>query len=263
MKQVQLVEVITKRLKRMKKLSGEVLEKFDMDDIHDLRVEYKKLRSLIRLIQLEANAPKLKVPGKLKSVYETGGPVRDIQLFIPRLSPYFYHFPTQVFLNGLEQKLATAKQELKRAIEQTSFEKVEESVIGSLPDHLNDEAVKKFVEKKIQAVKSGLSNIQNDEDLHSVRKQLKDLINVIKVYRNEWKLPFPVNTGISEDDLNEAGTLLGEYNDLCFAINFLQLNRDIILPIEEKQILESIEKWWLNEKESKHKEVLKKLTSIL
>jgi CHAD domain-containing protein len=208
MKHAQLIEIITKRLGLMKKLSGQIRENFDIEDLHDLRVEYKKFRAFIRLVQLEEDASKLKVPGKLKSVYEAGGPVRDLQLFLPRLLPHFGQLRSQVYLERLENKLATGKENLKHVIDKTSFEKVEEKVLEKLPHSLSKETIKKFVQQKVLTIQSGMAAIHDDEDLHTIRKQLKDLIHILKIYRNDLNLPFPVTIGMSEDDLNHAGSLL-------------------------------------------------------
>jgi CHAD domain-containing protein len=262
MKQAQLTEIVTKRLEHMKKLSGQIRENFDIEDLHDLRVEYKKLRAFIRLVQLEIDASKLKVPGKLKSVYEAGGPVRDLQLFLPRLLPHFSQLPSKVYLERLENKLTAAKENLKQAIDKTSIEKVEETVLGKLPHNLSKETIKKFVQQKVLAIQTGLSAIHDDEDLHTIRKQLKDLIHVLKIYRNDLNLPFPVNVGISEEDLNHAGSLLGKYNDLCVALTFLQTNKEEGLPGEENSLLENLEHNLLLEKEEKQAEIIQKLTDL-
>jgi CHAD domain-containing protein len=262
MKKAQLEEIIQKRLRRMETLCVQIPLTYDIEDIHDLRVEYKKLRAFIRLLQEEEDTSKLKVPGKLKGIYETGGPVRDLQLFFPLLTPHFNQLPSQQYLDKLHIQLGASKENLRQAIEKTSFDKAEESILSHLPKGLRNETVKKFVQHKITVIQTGMLAIHHDEDLHTIRKQLKDLIYNIKTYRNDFNMPFPVSLGNSEDDLTHAASILGKYNDLCFALTFLQTHKEEGLPVIESQLLEQLESEWLAEKEARQKEVIQKLTDL-
>ncbi|MCU7550687.1 CHAD domain-containing protein [Chitinophagaceae bacterium LB-8] len=262
MKKAYLEEVINKRLLHMKTLCAQITGTYDIEDIHDLRVEYKKLRAFIRLLQGEEESSKLKVPGKLKAIYETAGPVRDLQLFLPLVNPYFSQQPSQQYLERLQQKSSHAKNDLQQAIEKASFDKAEESILSNLPKSLRIGTVKKFVQHKITAIQTGLLSIHHDEDLHTIRKQLKDLIYNIKTYRNDFNQPFPVSLGNSEEDLNHAAHLLGKYNDLCFALTFLQTHKEEGLPENETRLLEHLESEWLTEKETRQAEVIQKLTDL-
>jgi len=57
----------------LKKYSGQIPGSFGEEDIHELRVEYKKLRAFVRLVKLDKGAGDLKLPGKLKSLYHAAG----------------------------------------------------------------------------------------------------------------------------------------------------------------------------------------------
>lgn len=260
MKKAHLEEVIKKRLQRMESLCVQIPGVFDIEVIHDLRVEYKKLRAFVRMLQWEEESSKLKVPGKLKSVYEAGGPVRDLQLFLPLLQPYcdqlvHYH-------ERLEEKLGTEKENLEQAIGKVSFGRAEESLLSHLPGKLQADTVNKFALHKIAAIQAGMHAIHDDEDLHTIRKQLKDLIYNIKVYTSEWNQPFPVALGNGEEELIHAARLLGNYNDLCFAVTFIQNNHEEGLPQEESLLLEKLEGGWLAEKENRQEEVISKLNAL-
>src|SRR5688572_16440361 len=85
MKRQALEEVIDKHISSIEKYSERMPGHFDQEDIHDLRVDYKKIRAFIRLLQLEKGTGDLHIPGKLKEVYHAGGKVRDMQLFLVEL----------------------------------------------------------------------------------------------------------------------------------------------------------------------------------
>lgn len=246
----------------MEKLCGQIPATFDIEDIHDLRVEYKKLRAFIRLLQEEDDNSKLKIPGKVKAVYTSAGPVRDLQLFFPLVEPHFSQLSSRQYLERLNKKLEVGKNDLQQAIKYTSFEKTEEALLSQLPKNLHTKTVRKFALDKIAAIQTGLHSIHHDEDLHTIRKELKDLIYNIKMYRNDFNQPFPVNLGNTEEDLNHAATLLGNYNDLCFALMFLQTHKEEGLPSEETQLLEQLENDWTIEKETRQVEVIQKLMAL-
>lgn len=49
MKEKEIAEVVEGRFKTIKKLSHKIIKEFNADDIHDFRVEVKKLRAFLQL----------------------------------------------------------------------------------------------------------------------------------------------------------------------------------------------------------------------
>ena len=113
MKRQALEEVIDKHIGSIKKCCDRLPGAFDQEDIHDLRVGYKKTRAFIRLLQLEKDAGDLQIPDKLKAVYQTGGKVRDMQLFLAELH-------TLPVVNDIPTCIARWKKQLFAYKEQTS-----------------------------------------------------------------------------------------------------------------------------------------------
>src|SRR6266498_471691 len=107
MKRQALEEVANKYIHNIEKHSNRLPGSFDAEDIHDLRVGYKKIRAFLRLLQLESHAGDLQLPPPLKSVYQTAGKVRDIQLFLGEIhnTPVASALPS--FINCYKQKLFT------------------------------------------------------------------------------------------------------------------------------------------------------------
>ncbi|HEX7458409.1 MAG TPA: CHAD domain-containing protein, partial [Ginsengibacter sp.] len=73
--------IIKKHYRKLIKLITIVNKHFETESIHELRVEYKKLRAFLRMISEEKDAEqKIKIPGKLKKAYHIAGSIRDLQL---------------------------------------------------------------------------------------------------------------------------------------------------------------------------------------
>lgn len=263
-KQTLLKKSVRQHIGKMKKLSDRVPARFDVDDIHDLRVEYKKLRAFLRMLQLEEGATqKLKIPDGLKDTYRAAGSVRDLQLFLGLLLPQFAPLRTQQYVQQLEQKLMPAKKKLTEAIQKLSFSKTEKELLKHLPNKLHLSTVRKFVQEKMVLMQAHLLAIKGDDDIHSMRKHLKDLIYNMRIFQSDWNLPFPVVAWPGDDTLNEIATLLGDYNDLCFALSFIQTHPGDSLPPEENQLLENLQQKWKAEKETRQEGVVQKLEQLM
>ena len=81
MNQEQIKHITNNHYRKLKKQTKTVAEEFDMEAIHQFRVEYKKLRAFLRIISLQhETAGEIKFPKKLKRGYNIIGSVRDLQL---------------------------------------------------------------------------------------------------------------------------------------------------------------------------------------
>lgn len=209
------------------------------EDIHELRVEYKKLRAFVRLVMLDKAAGDLKLPGKLKSLYHAAGNVRDLQLFIKQINTYALdgHQTLSHYTKLLHDSLFADKETLVKEIEKAGFDKISKSLLDELPSSLDDDTTRKFVHRKVAAIRLILLAVETEKELHTIRKELKDITYNIKIFQSDWGLPFPVTAWKSEKQLNDMTTKLGDFNDQCVMLSMLKpLNNGI--PIEEKEYLE-------------------------
>ena len=84
MKREALEQVVDKHISNIEKHSNKLPGSFEEEDIHDLRLNYKKVRAFMRLLQVEKDASRLHIPDKLRSLYHHCGTVRDWQLFLQK-----------------------------------------------------------------------------------------------------------------------------------------------------------------------------------
>ncbi len=260
-----LEDVIHKYCHKMAEHASSIPGKFDKEDIHELRVNYKKLRAFARLLQEDPNAGKhLSVPEDIKEVYQAGAKVRDRQLFLDFLHKSFNEPAILIpqFLLGIKKELFKAKEKLVVAIEDVSFKDAETKLQKSLPSFLHDEAIHRFVHRKVAAVQLILLSLENDEDLHGIRKQLKDLLYTIRIFEQEWGISFPIHAWKSEKALNDITSALGDYNDLSTTVGFLNDSTIDELPGEEKSVLLTLKEKCSTQKSKMQGELLNKVRGL-
>ena len=259
MKREALEEVVDKHISSIEKHSERLPGKFDKEDIHDLRVNYKKVRAFLRLLLIEKNTGDLHIPHKLKALYHDAGKVRDMQLFLDELHQLPVVFQLPHCNSHWNRQLFADKEEAVTAIEVVHFKKIISSLTDELPKELHDDTLKKFLHQKVAAIHILLLAADDEHDLHSIRKQLKDIIYVIRIFENDWGISFPIR-GVSEKKLSNMASLLGDFNDRCLAISLLQSGYNN--NENENAVLKQLENSWQIQKNSQQQELLQRVREL-
>jgi CHAD domain-containing protein len=256
MKREALEQVVDKHIGNIEKHSKKLPGSFDQEDIHDLRVNYKKVRAFLRLLQLEKDAGHLHIPDKLKSLYHHGGNVRDWQLFLAEIHDAALTEKLPECMHRWRRQLFTYKEQTVHAIETTHFKKILQGIIKELPRQLHDDTVKRFMHQKIAAIHILLLAADNEKDLHAIRKHIKDIIYCTRIFKSDWGIPFPFRGWMSEKELSELASRLGDFNDQCLAISLLQPSYIDKCNTEEQHILRNLQMNWLHQKEARQRQLL-------
>lgn len=217
---------------------------FDVELIHDLRVAYKKLRAFVRLMQ-EAKRS-LQLPDELKLLYRSCGAVRDLQLVIEKLKEYTLDIPG--FIKGLHHELFTAKELLVIHIEDTSVRKIVKGIEEELPAELTEAMVRHFIQRKVATIHVLLLALEQEEELHAIRKALKDLVYVKKILESDLRFNYPFSEWNNDVKLEELTTQLGNLNDAHIALDFFDSKRMEQAPAEEQKTVLQIRHQWEEEK---------------
>jgi CHAD domain-containing protein len=262
MKRQALEEVVIKHVNSIEKHSIRLPGSFDEEDIHDLRVGYKKTRAFLRLLQLEKASGDLHVPHKLKGVYQACGKVRDMQLFMGELQAIRVVPALPVSITRWHQQLFTYKEQSVAAIETVHFKKLIEGITKELPRQLHEDTIKKFMHQKVAAIHIVLLAADNENDLHAIRKQLKDIIYVIRIFEHDWGIPFPITAWKSEKELSDMASALGDFNDRCLAISLLQSGYTNADNVQEKSILQELHENRLHQKEEQQQQLLQQVKTL-
>jgi CHAD domain-containing protein len=234
MKGKELEKVTAKYVRSLEKNCRNIPGSFTVEAIHDLRVDYKRLRAFIRLCREEPHTKGLDIPDSLHDVYGAAGDVRDRQLFLAKIMLFAkVQYALPAFTKCLQQQLFKAKEHLVKKIEKIDWEKLNKSFKEELPDMLHDAAIRRFVNRKVAAIHILMLAAEREEDLHEVRKNLKDLVHVSRIFENDWGIAFPFPAWKDEKDVNEMAEKLGDFNDECITLAFLDDDCGKNIPAEE------------------------------
>jgi CHAD domain-containing protein len=138
---------------------------------------------------------------------------------------------------------------LVKEVEKTDFKKIHENILHYLPGTLEESTIGKFIHRKVAAIHIILIAACQDKDLHSIRKNLKDIIYEIKIFKSDLRIPFPVKAWKSEKLLNDLATKLGDFNNQCILLSFLQSGYSKEIPAGEQSILENWRQSLIQQKE--------------
>jgi hypothetical protein len=201
---------------------------------------------------------KLEIPDDLKRLYRSCGTVRDLQLIIERLKE---QEGIPQFLKGLHHELFTAKELLVLHIEDISVRKSLKEIEEELPSELTDEMVRHFIQRKVATIHVLLLALEHEEELHAIRKALKDLVYVKKIL-SEAGFKYSFGEWKDDEKLEALTTQLGELNDQHIALGFFDTKRMEEAPPDEEPILQEIRRRWELQKDQKMKAAMEEVRSL-
>jgi len=246
--------------KHCKKITG----KFDPDSIHEFRVEHKKLRAFLKMLSQEhAKSNKLKISKKLKNTYHVLGSIRDLQQQRQRILEASKYEPQKprAYRIILQKEIFCYKRKVAEIDLEDVLTESKTKISRSLPHQLRARTFKDFVENKWAAVYAIiLSGNFSDDNIHAIRKQLKDLFYSWKEYKEKenGKLSKYVLKGKDEEYFEQLLEELGSYHDKCTAINLLRSDWSDVLANETLLRIKDI---WIREKLGMKNLLVNKLTS--
>ena len=249
---------------KLARYAAQVKKDFSGKSIHLFRVDFKKLRAFLRLLSSATPAPgQLKFPHKFKKMYSLMGKIRDRQLCLKRIKESE---------NAREGRQSNKTHLLKKDVKELTarrnafltkreFKEIEKSIIELLPGIPADTLVKNFFHQKLQVISEiAVRGDYKDGELHDIRKSIKDIIYITRIFRDDLKTKIPF-VFWNQDQLKKVEGLshkLGLFNDACIALSLLQpanIEPDAI----EKERLKAIRQTWFLEKRRLKKEILDEL----
>lgn len=234
MKGRELKIVADKYVRSLEKYCRRIPGSFTIEDIHDLRVDYKRLRAFTRMCSEEAHTRNLEIPDTLREVYKAAGGVRDHQLFLAKITLFAkVQYALPAFIRCIQQQLFKAKELLVKKIEKVEWGKLRKSIKEKMPAVLHDAAIRQFVNRQVAGTHILFIAADREEDLHEVRKNLKDLNHVSRIFDNDWAIPIPFSAWKDEKPIIDMAEKLGDFNDECITFSFLNGECLQDIPSEE------------------------------
>jgi hypothetical protein len=243
MQRDKIETVIRRHTKKVQLLTTRAASRFAIDDIHAFRGEVKKLRAFIRMTGPVGR----KLPKKLRHFYHAAGLIRNLQLFRQTLTTLRRHkhadLPAKV-LEVLDQHIEAAKKGALTLIHgKKPFGKKMRRLTGGLPIRLTGSQRRAFVGRTLQVLESvDLAPLRDDQQLHAIRKALKDLLYVWPYLGNQARRlassPFGGHAAMERD-----GRLLGNYMDVCVQLQFLAEKKEIFADVKPGLIRQIRREW--------------------
>ncbi|MDH7461661.1 CHAD domain-containing protein [Chitinophagaceae bacterium 26-R-25] len=233
MKKKTIEESIEKRCEKINKLQGKLADKFDMKDIHELRLQVKKIRATFRLLNENDHQEKIRLPRRLKDLYNSVGMIRNIQLLRDKISKEASNPNDAIVLATLTQlhfdedgwKEKADKYALGRKVIKTK------KVLKHITTVVDEKTVKKFARKKLSEMQSQGSIDFSDNALHSVRKILKDFTYTWpQIEKNATSaMPIALRT---QDKIKSLTEMLGDFQDTRVFLDILHVGTRIEQPTQ-------------------------------
>ncbi|MEQ1815790.1 MAG: CHAD domain-containing protein [Nitrosomonas sp.] len=217
---------------------GGVIADTDTEFLHQFRVNVRKLRSLISLLKQALPTSMLDtLKPRLSSIACKTNKLRDLDVFILAQDSYRAMLPAN-FESGLnelyrliEKQRKQEKDKLARYLSSTEYKndvtacaaELSQSSAFQTPMASKPvlQAVKKLLLKryhKMLAMSAAINSQSADEKIHELRIEFKKLRYLIEFFVD--LLP-KKRTGKIVSEIKKIQTVLGDYNDYCIQIEFL------------------------------------------
>jgi CHAD domain-containing protein len=263
MKEKEIIETVEDRFKTINKLSHKIIKEFNADDIQDFRVEIKKLRAFLRLLNTEREFDRPLIPKLLKTFYGYAGIIRNLQLHRHNLFKYITDYKIEqpkAYVKLLDEEKSYWEKQAAELMIDNSFKDNEDEILKQLPDTLEESTIKKFLGQKLNELKAQLNNVKDDNAIHTVRKILKDILYTWN-FTNHDNLPKLI---LKEEDLKLLTTQLGGFRDICIQLELLSgeyLNK--VKDENEQHVLLKMKEQLLHEKQIMDEQFLSIFKNIL
>ncbi len=250
----KIKNIIKKRYRKLRKQFRKAKKHFDDEAIHQLRVEYKKLRAFLRLIFSESEIKDgAKITGKLKKCYALAGSVRDLQLQQKRILETTRLEPKKPwdYIHLLQEKINELKPLLKRILLKKTVAKSKKKISVIIPSEFPISDFKYYIEKILATIFRIIEQEAiGDPDIHRIRKLLKDLFYNLKEAACVDEEILSLNGIARNNDQYPDQVLeeLGSYLDKCNAIDFLQPQWILQLSSYNQELLTRIKERLINDK---------------
>ena len=233
-----------------------IIEGHDLDALHTLRMDFKKLRAFTRVIRLEAGRDKsIRIHQDLKKIYKLAGSIRDREIHTERLlSHYSQAEMPKIYLRNLAEENNKLLDCLTSQVRSFPFEQIQKKIAARLPDRLRKKTIEKYFKTKTKGFDRLLENTKSDANLHGIRKYLKDILFNAGLFKDET---------IGKDMLRQfrkkkkIDQEVGEYNDARMGLVLMRKKIHSSRTDEDK--LGSLLKELTNEKNRLRRKLMKKL----
>jgi CHAD domain-containing protein len=188
------------------------------EDIHDLRVEIKKIYALLTLAEKCLSNIKFSDYVKpVKKIFIEAGSIRDAQINLQLISSYgntneVYEKRQHELIKRLEKRFCSSIYTHIRSIKRPHT-----IIRKSLTDIKND-CIQEFYKKQIRKIEQALSDLANKKGLHKCRKRIKKMIYISSMLDSALKKKLNLNF----DYLHKLEDAISKWHDSVITIDVLR-----------------------------------------
>jgi CHAD domain-containing protein len=240
---------------------------FNVENMHELRVQLKKLNLLLSIIKASGNRLKYKKKlNHLKQIFKQAGKVRELQLVIFQLNVWKEKYSISKLISIKNVELKQAKLAfIKLNKVAIHYKNIEQEIISKLEKSKKNNTFLQKIQSKINNDFDDIMKMKLDKEvqmnvkelaLHKLRINTKKLVNYFKFF-NE------VANENQTDKLVEFNNQLGEWHDLVVmkyhVLEYIQNN-----PKTKKNTVDAARVIWENQQkiDSFEKLILAKMNAI-
>jgi len=268
MEKIYISHITNTHYRKLKINGVQITAGFDLEAIHQFRVEYKKLRAILRMLSQQKEIGEIEVSKKLKKVYNILGSIRDMQLQQQRIKEASgkESKKAQLYHHLLEREMDKLKPEVSDIFMENPVDDSKRKTNPPLPKKFSLNSFKSFANQKWNTIHSIIgSGYYSDDNIHVIRKNLKNLYYNLKIYKGiEFDtLSVSVWKGKEEIYFDQLLDELGNFQDKCTAIALIKSYWLNSFSMTCKELLERIKKEWIKEKVGIKQLLIKKLRADL
>ena len=265
MNKEEIKHITDTHYKKIKKHIKQVTKDFDVEAIHQFRVEYKKLRAFLRMMsQQKGNAGEIKISKKLKKGYNISGVIRDLQLQQQRILEVTKEESQKprAYITLLQKESDRLKKELSEIFLEKPVNECKKKTDVLVPEKFPLNSFRNFILQKWEAIyEIIISGNFNDDNIHAIRKNLKDLFYNLKIYEGIEHdiISLSIWKGKDENYIIQLLDELGKFQDKCVSIALLKSSWINSLNTSNREQLRRIKVAWIKDKLITKKLLIEKL----
>ena len=243
MKEKKIKKIIKEYFGKLNLYMGLLISEFSIEEIHRFRVEFKKTRAFLRMVaESTGDQYSIGISKKIKNYYQICGDIRNLQLQREMLMGAAGNHTPKAYLFEINKKIVELKASLSSVYDASAIVAQAKKTDRNTPEKLPVKSIRVYLHNKWSFIRSlvHLDKI-TDTEIHSVRKQLKDLVYNLKLLGYHTKDSGKTNLQIVRlESLEQLLHQLGDYQDLTVQTELMRKSLLPGLPASELRLLEQI-----------------------
>lgn len=204
----------------------------DGECLHKLRVEVKKLNAFIRLMNFCAGKKQQLNKKPLDDLFKSAGEIRTAFVHIDLLKKH--GLETGDFITDQQKIISNCTAEFcsKANFFKTLLRKTHKKIFKKVKS-ISNKNVRRFFKKQSQKIIAGFAVAPTEDQLHKLRKQLKELLYIFEMLPQKLQQAI----GLNVDYINHLQEEIGNWHDAVATRALLQQAQmqQLAQAIDEKQ----------------------------